>query len=110
MKTKEQDYDISIAEGDSVDIEIKINPSNYFAGGVYDFDRKFLTIDSANPVTSLGEYNGAKRRTLTITESGINATDEITFELFINGEKQPIMKGKADNQGLEFVAYLNFKS
>jgi hypothetical protein len=57
-----------------VDIEIKINPSNYFAGGVYDFDRKFLTIDSANPVTSLGEYNGAKKKnSLPVTESGINA-------------------------------------
>ena len=37
MKTKEQDYNINIAEGDQLEIEIKINPSNYFAGGVYDF-------------------------------------------------------------------------
>lgn len=110
MKTKEQDYNISIAEGDQVEIEIKINPSNYFAGGVYDFERKFLTIDSANPKADLGEYNGAKKRTITITESGINATTEMTFELFVNGEKQDTMKGKPDNQGIEFVAYLNFKS
>jgi hypothetical protein len=110
MKTKEQDYNILIAEDEQLAIEVKINPSNYFAGGVYDFDRKFLTIDSANPIADLGAYNGAKKRTLTITESGVNTTTEITFELYINGEKQPAMKGKPDNQGLEFVAYLNFKS